>query len=114
MGWWNQAADGASLQVENTGLYWGDGPADLVDNAIYTWKRQQPDLTPEQFEGMMMLAFHAKRGDVVAQVLRPDVVNRAVVEIFNEFNETWGRDPSEEEFLAGLHFSTSVWDDEDE
>jgi hypothetical protein len=34
MGWWNATRDGKSLQNEPTGLVWGDGPADILDDAI--------------------------------------------------------------------------------
>lgn len=34
MGWWNQLEDGESLVVEETGLIWGDEPADAIDNAL--------------------------------------------------------------------------------
>jgi hypothetical protein len=34
MGWWNSGADGSSLHEEDTGLSWGDGPADTMDEAI--------------------------------------------------------------------------------
>lgn len=34
MGWWNSAPDGSSLLVEETGLVWGDGPADVMDAAL--------------------------------------------------------------------------------
>lgn len=34
LGWWNQTADGTSLVVEETGLVWGDGPADILDKAL--------------------------------------------------------------------------------
>lgn len=36
MGYWNHGADGTSLHREDTGLIWGDGPADIVDDAIDT------------------------------------------------------------------------------
>lgn len=34
MGWWNQGSDGSSLHDEDTGLTWGDAPADALDNAL--------------------------------------------------------------------------------
>lgn len=34
MGWWSSDANGSSLQFEETGLLWGDGPADQIDKAI--------------------------------------------------------------------------------
>ena len=34
MGWWRAGRDGSSLHLEETGLVWGDGPADILDNAI--------------------------------------------------------------------------------
>jgi hypothetical protein len=34
MGWWNSGSDGSSLHSEDTGLTWGDGPADVMDSAI--------------------------------------------------------------------------------
>lgn len=34
MGWWRAGADGSSLHAEETGLVWGDGPADILDDAI--------------------------------------------------------------------------------
>ena len=36
MGYWNTAPDGASLQDNDTGLVWGDAPADLLDEAQVT------------------------------------------------------------------------------
>jgi hypothetical protein len=32
MGWWGQSTDGTSFAGED--LVWGDGPADIVDNAL--------------------------------------------------------------------------------
>jgi hypothetical protein len=34
MGWWQHGSDGTSLHDEDTGLIWGDRPADAVDEAI--------------------------------------------------------------------------------
>lgn len=34
MGWWNASPEGYSLQLEPTGLLWGDGPADIMDDAL--------------------------------------------------------------------------------
>lgn len=34
MGWWNQGSDGSSLHEEDTGLTWGDGPADTFGDAL--------------------------------------------------------------------------------
>ena len=34
MGYWRQGEDGSSLHREETGLVWGDAPADIVDLAI--------------------------------------------------------------------------------
>lgn len=34
MGWWRAGSDGSSLHAEETGLVWGDGPADILDDAI--------------------------------------------------------------------------------
>jgi hypothetical protein len=34
MGWWNTNPDGTSLLPEDIGMYWGDGPADILDLAI--------------------------------------------------------------------------------
>lgn len=34
MGWWRAGRDGSSLHLEETGLVWGDGPADIMDDAI--------------------------------------------------------------------------------
>jgi hypothetical protein len=34
MGWWNTNTDGTSLLLENTGMQWGDGPADILSDAI--------------------------------------------------------------------------------
>jgi hypothetical protein len=34
MGWWRAGEDGSSLHEEETGLVWGDDPADIVDNAL--------------------------------------------------------------------------------
>jgi hypothetical protein len=34
MGWWRAGKDGSSLHAEDTGLVWGDGPADILDDAI--------------------------------------------------------------------------------
>ena len=36
MGWWNQNVKGESLimEPENTGMYWGDSVADIMDDAI--------------------------------------------------------------------------------
>lgn len=40
MGWWNSDPDGASLVLEDTGNYWGDGPADVMDAALEDIKKQ--------------------------------------------------------------------------
>ena len=34
MGYWNATRDGKSLQTEDTGLIWGDAPADVINMAI--------------------------------------------------------------------------------
>lgn len=34
MGWWNATREGTSLIVGDTGYVWGDGPADILDNAL--------------------------------------------------------------------------------
>lgn len=34
MGWWRAREDGTSLVTEETGIAWGDGPADILDKAI--------------------------------------------------------------------------------
>ena len=34
MGYWNQSETGASLVMEDTGLVWGDQPADAMDDAL--------------------------------------------------------------------------------
>ena len=34
MGYWNQTPKGGSLQPANTGLVWGDAPADIIGGAI--------------------------------------------------------------------------------
>lgn len=34
MGYWNSTAEGGSLQSEDTGIIWGDQPADIMDLAI--------------------------------------------------------------------------------
>jgi hypothetical protein len=34
MGWWNMGPNGSSLHTEDTGMVWGDGPADFMDDAI--------------------------------------------------------------------------------
>ena len=34
MGYWNQNAEGHSLILEDTGLVWGDAPADVMGEAI--------------------------------------------------------------------------------
>lgn len=113
MGWWSQTADGDSLQLENTGLYWGDGPADFIDNAIHRWRRRQPDLTAEQFEQMAMLSFYAKRGDIVAAIARPGEVDAAINDIWADFLDAWDRPPNETEMRAGIRFSTAIWEDDD-
>jgi len=40
MGWWNSSPEGASLQSEDDGHYWGDGPADVMDAAIEEIREQ--------------------------------------------------------------------------
>jgi hypothetical protein len=35
MGYWNQGRDGTSLHTEDTGLIWGDAPADVMDEALF-------------------------------------------------------------------------------
>lgn len=34
MGWWNAGEAGESLQIEETGMMWGDSPADIMDQCI--------------------------------------------------------------------------------
>lgn len=34
MGWWNARRNGESLITEETGLVWGDTPADLMDHML--------------------------------------------------------------------------------
>lgn len=40
MGWWNASREGNSLQREETGLAWGDGPADAMDDMLHRVKEQ--------------------------------------------------------------------------
>lgn len=61
MGYWRASATGESLQVEDTGLIWGDRPADIMDQAI-----------------------------------------RDILDVFQEDRD---RDPTEAEIRAGLLFS---------
>lgn len=34
MGYWNSSADGSSLHSEDTGIVWGDSPAEAMEDAI--------------------------------------------------------------------------------
>jgi len=34
MGWWRTGKDGSSMHAGDAGLVWGDGPADILDDAI--------------------------------------------------------------------------------
>ena len=34
MGWWDAEADGSSFAEEETGLVWGDDPADILGDAL--------------------------------------------------------------------------------
>lgn len=34
MGYWNATTEGASLALEDTGMYWGDTPADILGDAV--------------------------------------------------------------------------------
>lgn len=34
MGWWYSTAEGESLQPSDTGIIWGDEPADVMDAAL--------------------------------------------------------------------------------
>jgi hypothetical protein len=34
MGYWNSTADGQSLQPNDTGIIWGDEPADIIGDAL--------------------------------------------------------------------------------
>lgn len=40
VGWWHTNTDGASLLPVETGMLWGDGPADSLDNAIHEIEHQ--------------------------------------------------------------------------
>ena len=35
MGYWNAGKDGSSLHAKDTGLVWGDDPADAFDTALH-------------------------------------------------------------------------------
>lgn len=34
MGWWSTTREGASFTSDDDGYVWGDGPADIVDDAL--------------------------------------------------------------------------------
>lgn len=40
MGWWSTNPAGDSLLREDTGMYWGDGPADLFDELLAAVDKQ--------------------------------------------------------------------------
>ena len=54
MGYWNQGADGSSLHTEETGLIWGDSPADVFDaaigDAVQNFHRRQLGAEPTEEE----------------------------------------------------------------
>ena len=63
MGWWSQSEEGVSF-AEGSELVWGDGPADIIDEAL--------------------------------------------AEIDKEFEDAYGRKPTNVELLAGFKFSIGV------
>jgi hypothetical protein len=40
IGWWFSTEDGAGLQPIDTGILWGDGPADIMDAALAEIRQQ--------------------------------------------------------------------------
>jgi hypothetical protein len=81
MGWWNQSADGTSLQPKPTGLVWGDGPADAIDTLLDTPR--------------MLLS-------AAEQTAR---WKAALDEVCGLFQAEWHRNPTKEELIAGVMFS---------
>ena len=70
MGWWRTSEDGESLQVEETGLIWGDRPADVFDNAIdcveviFTEERKRKPTKKELIAGLLFSLHSYKEDDL--------------------------------------------------
>jgi len=79
MGWWNQAANGTSLQPEPTGLVWGDMPADAFDRVL--------------------------RGDDMDKDRVSERLQHELLYIREEFRRDLDRLPTKQEMVAGLLFS---------
>lgn len=69
MGWWHAHADGGSLAPEDTGLVWGDEPADAIDAALDRIDKAfreyygRPPTYAELKAGLAFSAYPRYRGD---------------------------------------------------
>ena len=68
MGYWNQTEEGHSLIQEDTGLIWGDSPADIMDKAIdkiiklfqKDWNRNP---TEQEIKAGLLFSLHVALAD---------------------------------------------------
>ena len=100
MGYWRTTQAGESLQLDETGLIWGDQPADMIDDGmerliarLYLEKHRLPTVGE-----LDALKFGADK---------PAELVFAIKEASRVFTEDVDREPLAEEILAGLNFSTS-------
>ncbi len=69
MGWWQAGPNGSSLHTEDTGMVWGDGPADHVDIMfdrvveafLEAWGRPP---TPEEYEAGLKFGHEGRMEDL--------------------------------------------------
>lgn len=123
MGWWNAAPNGASLLTEETGLVWGDGPADSLDFAIddvvksYQERLGRKPTVDELTAGLLCCATYAWDQPLA---MRPETMDsdcmlaleKAHLDIISQFQESWERNPTIPELVSGMRFSASILGDE--
>ncbi|QWS68274.1 hypothetical protein SEA_VANLEE_158 [Gordonia phage VanLee] len=106
MGYWNTNPAGASLLSEDTGMIWGDIPADEIDSAMAKVINDMRHANREWPTREEILAVFLPAVDQVDdQHALPTYQVLGVRKAAEEFAEDIGRKPTRDELVAGLHFS---------
>lgn len=103
MGWWRSGADGSSLHMKDTGLTWGDGPADAIDAGM---EKLISQLHKEFGRYPTVEELDSCKFDDNIEVHFPEFA-MAVQDAVKVFTDDLGRLPTDAELLAGLRFSDS-------
>ena len=98
MGYWNTTAAGDSLQPHDTGMLWGDAPADALDSAM------EALITRLHSELGRWPTIEEVDSGKFGNPQHPEIT-RALQEATEVFAADVGRMPTVEELTAGLRFA---------